>query len=143
MKVTSLLTRLRQDPEQAATSLLELIADLQELDIIEELRFPMTDDSLDTMHQVFDVCAKGIERTCQDLEPWSLDTENLEGIRVRVGEGQFFMLRKSLHDPIISLQLEALDRDQAQTLIVDPLMALLESDEPIKSSLDLNILRNF
>ena len=159
VKVVSLLARQRRE-HGPNTSLLDLIADMEELSVIRELRFNVLDDSLDTMRQVFDVCALEIENLClnhadgaviDDSEEnearvhsyWSIDTDNLEGIRVRVGGGQFFMLRKSLHDPIISLQLEAVSDEEARRLVIDPILELFESEEGIHSQLDLSVLRNF
>ena len=168
VKVVSLLARQRQeevagdDDNNKKSSLLELIADMEEMDVIQELRFQVLDESLETMHQVFDFCALEIENLCQNhpneamIEEdvnvnearahsyWSVDMDNLEGIRVRVGlEGQFFMLRMSLHDPIISLQLEAASLDKARKLIVNPLLELFESEEQIYSQLNLSVLRDF
>jgi len=162
LKVVSLLARQKQQAKEendneASTTLLDLIADMEEMDVIAELRFKMLDDSLQTMHQVFDYCALEIERLSQsddedhpsDLSAavaakhWSIDDENLEGIRLRVGGGQFFMMRKSLHDPIVSLQIEANSADEARRLIVEPLLQLFESQPQIKSHLDMTALRDF
>ncbi|KAL7572921.1 hypothetical protein ACA910_004565 [Epithemia clementina (nom. ined.)] len=186
VKVVGLLARQRRrqghvgsdDNNNKKVSLLDLIAEMKELDVIRELRFKVLDDSLDTMQQVFDFCALEIENLClnnPDKESvtdddedddsnnnnndahdtnaaaaapqvhsyWSLDVDNLEGIRVRVGGGQFFMLRKSLHDPIISLQVEASSDTEARRLVIDPLLELLDSEEAIRSQLDLSVLRDF
>lgn len=149
LKVVGLLAkRTAKDPDNRS-QLLDLIADMDELDVIAELRFKVMDDSLQTMHQLFDFCALEIERLCAKedhgaaVDNWSIDNDNLEGIRIRVGKGQFFMIRKSLHDPVISLQLEAASREEAKKLIVDPLLTLFESEEQIKSRLNLEALQGF
>lgn len=154
VKVVSLLAQERQRGNSASP--LDLIADLVELEVTREIRFNVVDNTLEAMREVFDFCALQLEEhlfsssdtpeehaTFSAPSSWSLDVDNLEGIRVRVGEGQFFMLRKSLHDPIISLQLEAKNHQAAKELIVRPLLQLFESEEQIRSRLDLTVLRDF
>jgi phosphomannomutase len=144
VKVVSLLAR-----ERAAgtASLLDLIKDMPELDEICELRCPVKDGSLETMREVFDFCALGMERSCEGEDPaveaWQIDTENLEGIRIRTGNGGFMMLRKSLHDPIISLQIEARSKQEARAFVVEPLLRLFEAEELIKSTLDMSVLQEY
>ena len=145
VKVVSLLAREKLVKGNDA-GLLTLISKMRELDVIEELRFTTKDASLESMHRVFDYCALEIERMCEaessdgPEQTWSIDTDNLEGIRVRVGDGQFFMLRKSLHDPVISLQLEATNMENAKGLIAAPLLKLFRSEEQIQGHLDLSAL---
>jgi len=144
VQVVSLLAREKESNNDA--SLLELIRDMDELDEVSELRISPVDGSLDSMRRIFDIAETEIERQCQnDASSWSLDAENLEGIRVRVGgtAGQFFMLRKSLHDPIISLQIEAASKEEGRERIVAPLIKLFESVEDIKNSLDISVLKNY
>lgn len=136
VKVVSLLAKIKQK----GLGLLDLIADLEELDEVAELRLELKDESLETMHSTFDFCALEIERACEGK--WTLDTANLEGIRVKVGQG-FFMVRKSLHDPIISLQIEATSREEARQDIVEPILKLFETEKAISSTLDLSVLRNY
>lgn len=143
VQVVSLLANL-----EPGRSLLELIANLEELDEVSELRMTTYDGQLETMQKIFAVCETAIEHQCRSGLPtsdgtWFIDEENLEGIRVRLGNGQFFMLRKSLHDPIISLQIEARSKSEARKLIVEPLINLLESNENILESLDMSVLRKY
>ena len=148
VQVVSLLAREKRT--SAAVSLLDLISDMEELDEVAELRMAPVDGSLDSTGRIFEVAQNSIESQCRRRDAtsgWSVDEDNLEGIRVRVrvgtAEGQFFMLRKSLHDPILSLQIEAASKEEAQDRIVAPLIELLESDEQIKDKLDISILREY
>jgi phosphomannomutase len=92
-----------------------------------------------------------IEQLCQSLGTdedravalWSLDEDNLEGIRVRTGNGGFFMLRKSLHDPVISLQVEGTSPEQVRECVVDPLLKLFDSEPQIRSALNLSALEAY
>jgi phosphomannomutase len=124
------------------------IADYRDLPEVSELRMSTFDQSLDTMRSVFDVCAIEIELEAAEGATsggvWEVDRENLEGIRVRVGGGQFFMLRKSLHDPIVSLQIEARSIEHARRHMVDPLIRIFEADDSsVAKSLDLSPLREY
>lgn len=150
VKIVGLLARERVTPAGDNTaSLLDLIGDMEELDEEAELRMTVRDESLDTMQQTFDFCAVEIERLCDDnnldkaAATWQIDQENLEGIRVRFGEQQFFMLRKSLHDPLISLQIEAKSKENARKLVVEPLIRLFQSELQIKQKLDMSVLQEY
>ena len=137
VKVVSLLAKER-------CNLMDLIEELQELDTVSELRMTVRDESLETLQETFDFCALTVEENSANTPSWQVDMENLEGIRVRVGdEGQFFMLRKSLHDPIISLQIEAKSPEEAKELIVKPLLKMFESEPRIQQTLDMNALEKF
>lgn len=141
VKVVSLLAK-------SDRSLLDLIVDMKEMDEISELRMETNNGSLDTMKVIFDFCALEIERASamhSDIatKTWKIDTDNLEGIRVRIGDGQFFLLRKSLHDPIISLQIEAVSKDVARDMIVLPLIRLFRDEKQIENGLNLVSLQNF
>ena len=155
VKVVGLLAR-KFHRSGSASSLLNLIADLEELDEVCELRMSVHDESLESMQRVFESCCLLMERLCNDeeagelniasaVETWSIDRENLEpGLGVRVlGEGQFFMLRKSLHDPIISLQIEALNKETARQLIIQPLLKLFGSEPNIQEALEMSALKDY
>jgi phosphomannomutase len=129
-------------------SLLDLISELDEMPEEQELRMNVLDGTLQSTSAVFDFCALEIEQSCENGETaaisrWSLDRENLEGIRVRTGDGGYFMLRKSLHDPIISLQVEGKSRDDVLSTVVQPLIGLFRSQPQIGTSLDLSALESY
>lgn len=135
VKVVGLLARITR--ESPSRSLLDLISELEELDHVKEVRLKVVDGSLETTSLMFDFCALEIERLAKreskvenDVTAvWEVDEENLEGIRVRTGpNGGFFMLRKSLHDPIISLQVEATSREEAHSVIIEPLLTHFEGN---------------
>lgn len=138
VKVVSLLAK------RSSASLFDSIAFMEELDEIAELRMEVKDQSLETMREIFDFCALEIENHCESDASWRIDRENLEGIRCRAGkQKQFFMLRKSLHDPIISLQIEARSKAEARELVVKPLLGLFESEERIRENLVTKVLEEY
>lgn len=137
IKVSSLLSRHGRD-------LLKLIADLPEMPEVVELRMEVS--SLEALDHVFDACQSTIESYCAEHAAdtnWKVDSLNLEGIRIRLGDGQFFMLRKSLHDPIISMQIEGISRDAAREQMVFPLHRLLQQVEHINEATSLEVLSNY
>lgn len=149
VKVIGLLARVSRDND--SKSVLDLISNLKEMPEEGELRMPVLDETLQTTSAVFDFMALEIEQLCQSIgidedrvvAMWSLDEDNLEGIRVRTGKGGFFMLRKSLHDPVISLQVEGTSREQVRECVVDPLLELFDSEPQIRSALNLNALEAY
>jgi phosphomannomutase len=144
VKILGLLAQQRQKtPEK---SLLDRIASLQELDEVVEFRLPSADGTLESMFGLFDFVALEIESMCDGKQQnsWVLDRDNLEGIRVSTGaDGGYFLLRKSLHDPVMCLQVEASSKESAIHKIVDPLLRLFHSQSRIAHTLDLSSMRNY
>jgi phosphomannomutase len=142
VKVVGLLAN--EKAKHPTLSLLDLIKDMMELDEVSELRIPMIDGSLETTQRMFDFIALEIEQQCEHNVYWTIDQENLEGIRVSTGaDGGFFMLRKSLHDPVISLQIEASSKESARDIVLGPLMQMLQMDPEIHSVLHLSALKEY
>ena len=109
---------------------------------MKELRMDVNDGTTATTNLIFDKIVKLVENACAVGEGWELDSDNLEGVRVRIGQGGFFMLRKSLHDPIISLQIEGSSTDSVSEKVVGPLLDLLETND-ITSALDVGCLTEY
>lgn len=127
VKVIGLLAR--EKAKDPSFSLPHLIKDLQEMNEIVEMRMSPLDGTMESTTRIFDIIAKEIEDRChQDIfVDWTLDVDNLEGIRVTVGDdGSFFMLRKSLHDPVLCLQIEADSKLDAKRMIVDPILSIIQ-----------------
>jgi phosphomannomutase len=142
VKVIGLLARERtQDPTK---SLLDLIVDLDEMDEVTEMRMSILDGSMESMHRVFDYMALKSEASCETNSCWSIDNDNLEGIRISTGEdGGFFMLRKSLHDPVLCLQIEASSKEAAKDEVLAPLLKIFRSEKEIYSVLDFAALEAY
>lgn len=150
VQVVSLLARERAS--SSSNGLLDLISEMEELDEVCELRMNALDGSLETMRQMFNSCVAAVESRCTNTSNsavaddvgWTVDADNLEGIRVRLGQGQFFMLRQSLHDPIISLQIEAHSQEEARRRIVQPLLHQFAACSPaIGSAMDISVLNHY
>ena len=144
VKVIGLLAREGLADSNRVPNLLGLISSMKEMDEVAELRMDAIDGSLETTESIFEMGARIIEDSCAERSlSWNLDGGNLEGVRVRTGSGGFFMLRKSLHDPLISLQIESTSKEDAMKTVVVPLLEKFQSVEAISGSLDLNALRNY
>jgi len=130
-KIVGLLARVAKaqgENRQGHVGLLDLISNLDEMEEVEELRLGVMDGTLSTTEGMFDSIANDIEKAIFTQKGWELDQDNLEGIRVRNGsDGGFFMLRKSLHDPVISLQVEGSSADDVRQTVISPLLDIIES----------------
>ena len=102
-----------------------------------------TDGSLDTIRQVFDILSLEVATVADGREDWQVDIKNLEGLRIRTGDSQFFMLRKSLHDPIISLQIESRSAEHARNHVVQPLLQIMHEFPTIIEALDNSALDEY
>jgi phosphomannomutase len=142
VRIIGLLARERS--VDSTMSLLHLIAALPEMEEEAELRMPLRDETLESTHRIFDVLASEIEANCgTSNSKWVLDNENLEGIRVSTGGGGFFMLRKSLHDPLLSLQVEAVSKEAARMQVIQPLLQIFHEETEIVSLLDYSAIENY
>lgn len=144
VKVIGLLAREKMaSHDDKSADLLSLISGLKEMPEDTEVRMNANDGSLDTTTTVFDRAVREIEDMCSTMETWDLDNDNLEGIRVRIGGGGFFMFRKSLHDPLVSLQVEAQSKQEALKKVVGPLLERFQSVDVIGRALDLTNLEQY
>ena len=83
-------------------------------DLIEGLREPAESDEIripivaGDMNQISESAIKSVEISVLAMPGWSIDRENMEGVRVLCGNGHnWFLLRPSLHDPLLVLNVES------------------------------------
>uniref|UniRef100_A0A6S8ZXF6 Phosphomannomutase n=4 Tax=Ditylum brightwellii TaxID=49249 RepID=A0A6S8ZXF6_9STRA len=148
VKVIGLLSRIsRSSNADDRVSLLDLISDMKEMEVEKEVRLNVLDGSIQTTTQVFGHIANIVEDACtggngsEKVTEWELDSENLEGVRVRTGNGGFFMLRRSLHDPVISIMVEGTSPHDVQTFF-ERLYNLLQRNKEITGAVELSVLQN-
>ena len=146
VKVIGLLARQMQknNEKNLPFSLLDLIKDLKEMPIVEELRMTVTDGSIVSTTEIFSKIVGELSTICKNKNSWEIDSDNLEGIRIRTlnTDGGFFMLRKSLHDPLISLQIEGDTKECISKDIIDPLKEALCTVVG-ENELDMNVLHQY
>lgn len=128
VKIIGLLAR---NAAACSNSLLSLISNLEELPFDEEFRVKVTDGSLVTTTEVFRDVAQNLKEKCLSENSWSLDEKNLEGVRFRLSSGGFFMIRQSLHDPVISVQVESISKDEAHVKVLKPLIVMFSKHETV------------
>jgi phosphomannomutase len=90
----------------------EMIKDLSEPCESDEIRFPVYADKIEggDLQSNGDRILKMLEEAAGKVEGWSLPESNYEGVRVNTdkdhGDG-WLLLRKSLHEPIMPLNIES------------------------------------
>jgi len=98
-------------------NIFELISSLKEANISYTFRIPIETEDFKTYGQkVIDDLYSYIK----DIEGFEIEKENYEGIRVNLGaDGKrgWFLLRLSLHDPILPLDIESDSREDANYII--------------------------
>lgn len=135
------MLRLSKEP----VSLLDLINDMEEMEIAREVRLTANNGDIETTRDAFELCEKAIDAMCQKGAGWELDSENREGIRVRTSGGQdgsFFMIRCSLHDPVLSLYMEGSSISQVKEKVVGPLLKMFKEDDFVREALDISLLED-
>ena len=100
-KIVIKAARLKKEGK-GISSLLEGLADPLEA---QEFRFKVTaDDFAGYAQNVLDYIRTKVE--AGEIPGWTLELPNYEGVRVNTPEG-WFLIRKSLHDPVIPLNIES------------------------------------
>lgn len=80
---------------------------------------------------------ENLEKACAEREDWQIADDNHEGIRVYLGES-WFLVRLSVHDPILPVNLEASEVGGCKKLAKE-LFSLLKNE----SGIDLSPLSSF
>lgn len=87
--------------------LTELVESLEVPSETAEIRFPVVAENV---AEVFDKVLSHLEKKASEITGWSLERENFEGVRINCdkenGDG-WILLRKSLHEPIMPLNIES------------------------------------
>lgn len=109
----------------------KMIADLKEPEEAVEIRFAVEGD----VPAVQDKALKALDEGISGIEGWTVAKDNFEGIRVNAdkehGNG-WLLLRKSLHDPIMPLNIES-DSEGGCKVIAKDLYGLLKDVEGLKT----------
>jgi phosphomannomutase len=75
-----------------------------------------------------------LEDFVKESENWEIAPKNYQGLRVNCGGNDWFLLRMSLHDPVLVLNLEC-DKEQDLEEILDSLREFLTNYNQLKSIL--------
>lgn len=116
-------------------NLLELVESLKVPAETAEIRFSVVKENV---AEVFDTVLSHLEKKAKEVEGWSLEAENFEGVRINCdkehGDG-WILLRKSLHEPIMPLNIES-DSEGGVEKMKTALREVLKETE----GLDLSVL---
>lgn len=116
----------------------EMIADLKEPAESDEIRFPVTASNI---QESGDKVLQILQDELKNHEGWQAEEVNYEGVRVNCdaehGNG-WFLLRKSLHEPIMPLNLES-DAEGGNQIMAKGLLEILKKTD----SIDLSPLENY
>ena len=79
-----------------------------------ELRFKINDtDFRITGNKILE----DLKRYVDNIKEWRMETPNYEGVRVIVGEDSWFLLRLSLHEPLLCLNVETGEKGTAEVIL--------------------------
>jgi phosphomannomutase len=106
----------------------ELISDLEEAQIKKEYR--MTID-LEDFKDYGQRILNDLEEFVKLKEGWQITPKNYQGVRVNCGDNDWFLLRMSLHDPVLVLNLEC-DEQQSLDNILNNIRGFLNNYGKLK-----------
>lgn len=135
-KIIILSARLRSQGK----TLQDLLAPLEEPAEAKELRFPIRSENF---REYGETVVSGLADCAAKQSGWNVAPDNFEGLRVSFekktgGCDGWFLLRLSVHDPIMPLNLES-DEKGGVRILAQKLLPCLESF----SGLDVSPLRNY
>jgi phosphomannomutase len=101
--VAKILIKLANLQTEAKEGISDLIAELKETDIGKEYRMTLELEDFKPYGQ--NILAELKDYVAQ-LDEWEVAPKNYEGVRVNCGEQAWLLLRMSLHDPVLVLNVE-------------------------------------
>jgi phosphomannomutase len=107
----------------------DLISDLKEAEIKKEYRMTI---ELDDFKDYGQTVLSDLEDFVKEQSDWKIAPKNYQGLRVNCGGNDWFLLRMSLHDPVLVLNLEC-DREQDLERILENLRSFLKRYDKLKS----------
>jgi len=136
--ITKILIKMARMKIESGENIEDLIKDLEEPVEAREFRMNLTTDNF---VEYGNTLLKDLELYAQNAEGWNIAPDNYEGIRVSFGKNDgdgWFLLRMSLHDPLMPLNIES-DSPGGVKIIASKLLPFLEKYD----KLDTGSLRNF
>ena len=111
----------------------DLIADLEEAKIKEEYRMTIKlDDFKDYGQQIL----SDLKEFIKEIDGWETAPKNYQGLRINCGNKDWFLMRLSLHDPVLVLNVEC-DKEQSLNYILKEIKNFLSNYK----KLDLSSLK--
>ncbi|SIR04626.1 phosphohexomutase domain-containing protein [Halanaerobium kushneri] len=101
----------------------DLISELSEAEIKEEYRMTI---QLDDFKEYGQQILRDLKDYIQDIDNWVIAPKNYQGVRVNCGDNDWFLLRMSLHDPVLVLNVEC-DKKESLDYILEKLKVFLDN----------------
>lgn len=110
-------------------NLKDLITDLEEPEISKEFRMKIKRSQF----KVYGICVLEQLKDFVDSKPdWQIAPRNYEGVRVNCGKQDWFLLRLSLHDPVLVLNVECNSKENL-IAILDSLAEFMDQFKDVDS----------
>ena len=111
----------------------DLIADLAEAEIKEEYRMTIQlDDFKDYGQQILE----NLKEFVANVDGWEIAPKNYQGVRVNCGANDWFLLRMSLHDPVLVLNVEC-DQEESLSQILKKLKGFLNNYDKVEANYEV------
>ncbi|ADQ14590.1 phosphoglucomutase [Halanaerobium hydrogeniformans] len=126
--VAKVLIKMANLKAEGINNIGELISDLEEAEIKKEYRMQI---ELEDFHQYGQDIIDNLKNYIKVIDNWELAPKNYQGIRVNCGNKDWFLLRMSLHDPVLVLNVECDDNSKLE-YIKEQLRKFLSNYEKVK-----------
>lgn len=129
--IAKILIKMANLQLEAGASISNLIADLHEAEITEEYRMTIQRDDFQAYgEQILNT----LKDYVQEIEDWEVAPKNYQGIRVNCGGKDWFLLRLSLHDPVLVLNMES-ENEENFVAVKEKLITFLQKFKDVDSTL--------
>ena len=81
-----------------------------------ELRFKIKE--IDNFREIGNEILKDLKEYVLTVSNWELEIPNYEGIRVNVDKENWFLLRLSLHEPLLCLNIETTKKGKVEEILI-------------------------
>lgn len=113
----------------AARLLIQLVKSKQKgvnfTDVLNEIKKPVEEKELrfkikelDNFREIGNEILKDLKEYVLTVSNWELEIPNYEGIRVNVDEENWFLLRLSLHEPLLCLNIETIKKGKVEEILI-------------------------
>lgn len=106
----------------------DLISDLEEAEIKEEYRMKI---QLDDFKEYGQNILSELEEYIKEVDKWEKAPKNYQGLRVNCGANDWFLMRLSLHDPVVVLNVEC-DQNESLDFILRKIKEFLSNYDKLE-----------
>ncbi|MFD3157802.1 phosphomannomutase/phosphoglucomutase [Haloimpatiens sp. FM7330] len=111
--ISKILVKMAKLKHEKNENLHELIKDLKEANVSVEYRIKI---KCENFKDYGTKILNDLEEYCTNKEGWKIEVPNYEGVRVKCGDA-WFLMRLSLHDPVMPINLETNSQKEKQDIL--------------------------